>query len=129
MRPEPLRADTPRGILYTTDEDGADMRECTLADLEAAHLGGATVVDVREPDEYAAGHVPGALPIPMAQVPARLAEVPTGAPVYVICASGNRSKTSAQQLEDAGYDAYSVAGGTKGWIERGNDVVTEAEPR
>lgn len=103
------------------------MRECTLADLERA--GEAVVVDVREPDEYAAGHVPGALPIPMGQVAARLGEVPRGGTVYVVCASGNRSKAAAQTLEDAGVDAYSVAGGTKGWIERGNPVVTGTSPR
>ncbi len=52
------------------------MRECTIAELAAAHPHGATVVDVREPAEYVGGHVPGAIPIPMGQVTARLSEIP-----------------------------------------------------
>lgn len=105
------------------------MRECTLDDLIAAHPGGAIVVDVREPAEYVAGHVPGALLIPLAQVGARLAEVPGSGAVYVICASGNRSKAATTVLRNAGYDAYSVAGGTAGWIQRGQPIVTGSAPR
>lgn len=99
------------------------MRECPLDTLIEAHPRGVTVVDVREPQEYVDGHVPGAIPIPMDQLAGRLDEVPTGGPVYVVCASGNRSKRSAAHLEAAGYDAYSVQEGTKGWIARGQRVV------
>lgn len=105
------------------------MRECTLDDLQRALGVGATVVDVREPGEYASGHVPGALHIPMGELPRRLVEVPREGTVYVICASGNRSRTSADQLETAGYDAYSVAGGTAGWIQLGRPVVRGLSPR
>lgn len=105
------------------------MREVPLDELIEAHPRGATVLDVREPAEYLAGHVPGALHIPMSQVPARLDEVPHGHPLYVICAGGVRSQTSAAQLEAAGYDAVSVQEGTKGWIARGQEVVTGASPR
>ena len=59
----------------------------------AAHRDGGVVVDVREPFEYAAGHVPGATLMPMAAVRARLRELPRSRPVYVICATGNRSLT------------------------------------
>lgn len=104
------------------------MRECPLDALIEAHPGGATVVDVREPEEYVEGHVPGALLIPMGQVPNRIDEVPPGDPVYVICATGNRSKTSADQLEAAGREAYSVKEGTMGWIGRGLPVITGTEP-
>jgi rhodanese-related sulfurtransferase len=69
---------------------------------------------VREPLEYVAGHVPGARLVPLAQVPARLRDRPPGAPVYVICATGNRSKTAAGWLRNAGVDAGSVAGGNLG---------------
>ena len=48
---------------------------------------GATVIDVREPDEYVAGHVPGATPVPMGQLPFRLGEMDRSRPVYVVCAS------------------------------------------
>lgn len=105
------------------------MRECSLDTLIQHHPQGVTVLDVREPEEYVEGHVPGALLIPMGQVPDRMDEVPREGPVYVICASGRRSQTSAAQLEEAGFDAYSVAGGTSGWIERGQEVVTGSSPR
>lgn len=105
------------------------MRECTLDDLARAHAAGATVVDVREPGEYAAGHVPGAILIPLAQVSARLGEVPREGTVYVVCASGNRSKAATTVLENAGFDAFSVQGGTKGWISLGRPVVNGSSPR
>lgn len=97
--------------------------EVDLTAFAAAHAGGAFVLDVREPFEYAAGHVRGARLMPMAEVHARLAEVPRRGTVYVICASGNRSYTAAGWLRGAGVDAVSVAGGTGGWVSRGRPVV------
>ena len=85
---------------------------------------GATVLDVRNPDEYESGHVPGAVLIPLDQLAARQDEIPDGDPLYVICAVGGRSLTATKALVEAGYRAVSVAGGTNGWIERGGRVVT-----
>ena len=63
----------------------------TVADLhQRASRGGAAIVDVREPYEYAAGHVPGAINIPMATIPVRIQDLPRG-DVFVICESGARS--------------------------------------
>ncbi len=98
-----------------TDID-LDQTEGALKD------GGAAVVDVREPAEYAEGHVPGVVHIPMAQLPARAAELDRDKPVYVICASGNRSSAMADFLTSAGFQAYSVAGGTKAWAESGRPI-------
>ncbi len=100
--------------------------EIDLQTFAAAHADGAFVLDVREPHEYVAGHVPGAQLLPLAHVHARLADVPKGEPVYVICASGNRSKTAASWLRAAGIDAVSVAGGTGGWTGQGRPVVRGA---
>ena len=102
--------------------------ETDLTDLAAAHAGGAPVVDVREPDEYAGGHVPGAVNIPLAQVPARVADVPTGGRVFIVCASGNRSTDATETLRAAGLDAVSVRGGTKGWVQAGHAVTSGARP-
>ncbi|WP_327010696.1 rhodanese-like domain-containing protein [Dactylosporangium sp. NBC_01737] len=99
------------------------MREVDMTTFTAAHRGGAMVIDVREPAEYVAGHVPGARPVPMGQLPDRLAELPRTAPVYVICASGNRSLAAADYLARAGVDAWSVAGGTSAWIRAGHPVL------
>ena len=99
------------------------MREIDLKRFAAAQADGAVVIDVREPMEYVMGHVPGARLVPMGEVPARLAELPQDAPVYVICASGNRSLAIANFLVRAGYDAWSVAGGTGAWSGSGRPVV------
>jgi rhodanese-related sulfurtransferase len=100
-------------------------------DLEAfaiAFAAGAPVLDVRNPDEYEAAHVPGAVLIPLGELEARQGEVPEGDPLYVICAVGGRSLAATKALVDAGYRAVSVSGGTNGWIERGGEVRTGADP-
>ncbi|HET8716827.1 MAG TPA: rhodanese-like domain-containing protein [Nocardioidaceae bacterium] len=84
----------------------------------------AVVVDVREPDEYAGGHVPGARLMPMGRLASTLGDLDRSAPIYVICASGNRSKAMTDVLRGAGFDAHSVAGGTRAWIESGRPVET-----
>ena len=99
------------------------MREVDLAAFVAAHRDGAVVIDVREPFEYVIGHVPGAALIPMGHLPARTTELPHDVPVYVICASGNRSLTAANYLARAGIDAWSVAGGTSAWARDGHPIA------
>ena len=81
-----------------------------------------TVVDVRERHEYAAGHVSDALPIPMGQLTARAHELDRSRPVYVICATGNRSLAMTDLLRAAGFDAWSVTGGTTAWARSGRPV-------
>jgi rhodanese-related sulfurtransferase len=98
----------------------------TIAALAAAQADGAVVVDVREPAEYVGGHVPGALLMPMGQLPSRVAELDRSRPVFVICASGNRSRAMSDYLERAGFDARSVDGGTSAWIQAGHPVVRGA---
>ena len=98
--------------------------EVDLDTFAAAHAAGAAVLDVRNPDEYQGGHVPGATLVPLGELAARQDEIPEGEPLYVICASGGRSLTAADALVRAGYHAVSVAGGTKGWIEQGRPVVS-----
>ena len=100
------------------------MSELDVNQFAAAQADGAFVVDVREPVEYVAGHVPGAVLIPMGQVPARLAELPVGERMYVICASGNRSRVVRDYLRTAGLDAWTVNGGTNAWVTAGRGVVT-----
>jgi rhodanese-related sulfurtransferase len=108
--------------------DRTSPLEVDLAGFETAHAAGAPVLDVRNPDEYESGHVPGAVLIPLDQLAARQGEIPDGDPLYVICAVGGRSLTAVRALVEAGYQAVSVAGGTNGWIERGGPVVTGTRP-
>ncbi|WP_405577309.1 rhodanese-like domain-containing protein [Streptomyces sp. NBC_01092] len=98
-------------------------REARQETFAAAWADGDLVVDVRESDEYAAGHVPGARPMPLRTVPAGRGELPTDRPVYVICASGNRSRAAADWMTSRGIDAWSVAGGTLAWAGSGRPVA------
>jgi rhodanese-related sulfurtransferase len=83
------------------------------------------LIDVREPNEYAAGHVSGAINIPLDALPARIEDVPDAEPVYVICQSGLRSAQGATILNGLGYQAVSVDDGTQAWIEHGLPLDTE----
>ena len=100
------------------------MREVDLGEFAVLRADGAPVVDVREWWEYLDGHVPGALPIPLGQLADHIAEIPAGEVVYVICASGNRSREGARIVEAAGRGAVSVAGGTSGWAVQGRPLET-----
>lgn len=99
------------------------MRSVSIHDLKTAlDAGDAVVVDVREPEEYASGHVPGARPVPLAGVPALAGELPTDQPVYVVCQSGGRSAQAAAFLARQGVDAVNVDGGTGDWAAAGYPV-------
>lgn len=89
----------------------------------AAHSAGAVVIDIREPYEYLSGHVPGAELIPMGYLPSRAATFPKDQPVYLICATGNRSNAMADFLARMGIDAVSVTGGTSAWARAGLEIV------
>jgi rhodanese-related sulfurtransferase len=95
--------------------------EIAVEELAAVRTSGV-LVDVREPEEYATGHVPGALPIPMGQLATRMGELDKNLPVFVICASGNRSSAMTDLLGGAGFDAVSVAGGTGAWTRSGRPL-------
>lgn len=97
--------------------------EVDLHTFVSAHLDGAFLIDVREPFEHAGGHVAGASLIPLGALPQRVAAVPIDRPVFVICASGNRSLTAARWLGERGVDARSVVGGMSAWMSSGYPVV------
>jgi rhodanese-related sulfurtransferase len=83
---------------------------------------GATAVDVREPDEYAAGHISGALHIPLGRLQSELARVTRDRPVLTYCAMGERSTTAASLLERAGFDVRNLEGGIEAWRAAGQRV-------
>lgn len=105
-------------------------READLETFAAAWADGAFVLDVRQPGEYREGHVPGALPAPLPTLGVTPPRLPEGRPVYVICASGNRSKAAADLLTatTGATEIYSVAGGTRGWIRAGRPVTAGSAP-
>lgn len=94
------------------------MKTIDITELEGR---GLPLIDVREVDEYTAGHVPGAVNIPMSELMGRLSELPGGA-FDVICQAGGRSARVVDYLTAQGHDATNVDGGTGGWIALGRPV-------
>ena len=84
----------------------------------------AVLLDVREDGEWAAGHAPRALHIPLGSVTSRLGELPEG-DLYVVCRSGGRSAQAVAWLNRNGYDATNVVGGMGAWQEAGLPMVSE----
>lgn len=88
---------------------------------------GALLLDVREPDEWAAGHIAGTAHIRLGQLDPTMFD--RERPVVVICRSGNRSGRAAATLADAGIDARNLAGGMQGWAAAGEELVdADGEP-
>lgn len=84
----------------------------------------AFVLDVRERGEWDAGHVPGALHIPLGDLAARYTEIGRDRELYVICRSGIRSAHAAQALADAGWNAFNVMDGMLGWQASGRPMTS-----
>ncbi|MEP6623018.1 MAG: rhodanese-like domain-containing protein [Acidimicrobiia bacterium] len=94
----------------------------TVSAHDAANRPDAVVlIDVREPDEWAAGHAPGAHHHPLGALDPNVVE--SGTTVYCICRSGGRSASATQALCDAGLDAHNVDGGMQTWGEAGLPMI------
>lgn len=92
------------------------------------------LLDVRENDEWRAGHAPQAVHVPMGQVPQRLEEIIAAfpdPPVHVVCRAGVRSAQITAYLAARGVDAVNVEGGMQSWSADGRPLVAEtsAAPR
>ncbi|MFD1505657.1 rhodanese-like domain-containing protein [Georgenia yuyongxinii] len=97
----------------------------TVADLDRDNPGqGIVILDVREQDEWDAGHAPGAVHIPMGELPARVDDLPDG-DLLVVCRSGGRSARSVAWLNHSGYDAYNLEGGMKDWQAAGLPLTAD----
>ena len=93
----------------------AEVPEVTPEDVAALLTEGAVLLDVREVDEWQAGHTPMAAHVPMREVPGRIDEIPNDRRVVAICRSGGRSRAVAEALIGAGYDVVNVYGGMRAW--------------
>jgi rhodanese-related sulfurtransferase len=88
------------------------------------------LIDVREPDEYIAGHVPGAISVPLATLPDHLDQLDASGPTYMICGVGGRSRRACEYAEAQGsFETINVDGGTKAWIASGRATVEGEQPR
>jgi rhodanese-related sulfurtransferase len=100
-----------------------EVPSVAVADLPAD----AAMLDVREPDEWAAGHAPSARHLPMSQLAARVDEVPDQDPLYVVCRSGARSAKVVAFLAGQGRPAVNVEGGMQAWAAQGRDLRADGD--
>ena len=98
------------------------IRQVSIDDLVRAVEDGHVIVDVREPAEYAQGHVPSAINIPLTSIVDRHTELDRAEPVYLVGGGKDRAMEAAGALDEGGYDARPVDGGTRGWIISGRAV-------
>ena len=80
------------------------------------------LLDVREHDEWDAGHVPGAVHIPMRDLGSRQSELPTDRTILCVCRSGNRSGMVTKELVEAGYTVENLDGGLQSWEAYGHGL-------
>jgi len=83
-------------------------------------------VDVREDDEWQAGHIDGARHIPLRELSGRVAELPKGRPIVAVCRSGSRSAAAVRGLRQLGYDAENLDGGVTAWTKAGLALIDDA---
>jgi rhodanese-related sulfurtransferase len=111
----------------------ATHRGSSLDRAEQAVREADLVLDVREPDEYAAGHLPGAVSVPRGLLEFKLSATPAMTPrdlkVVVYCKSGGRAALAAASMKDMGYlQVVSLVGGFDGWQSAGYPVVRPEQP-
>ncbi len=111
--------------LPVTSGDVRDIDPRELYELiEPGNGSRPVVIDVREPWEYAQGHIPGATLVPLGDLMGRVGELDPAKPVAVICASGSRSQSAAALLGQKGFaTVYNVRGGTIRWMQSGLPLV------
>lgn len=116
------------GFVFLGQPDTATQAlpaEVSVQDAVELRDQGAFILDVRQPEEWQEGHIPGATLIPLGELPGRLDEVPKDKPVVVYCRSGNRSQEGRDILQQAGYgQVTSMAGGIRAWLAAGMPVVS-----
>ena len=107
------------------------MTSSPLPTVDPRETGDDLLLDVREADEWAAGHAPGAVHLPLSQLQARVAEVPVDRPVSVVCHLGGRSAQATAFLLAHGVAARNVAGGMDAWQRLGLPLEADggATPR
>ena len=112
-------ADAPSGEVSAAEPVKAGVRrDINVAELktELEKDDAPVVVDVRTPAEFASGHVPGALNIPLDELMERTSDLPEGDETFIICQSGGRSSRAADMLAASGRNAVNIKGGTLAWL-------------
>ena len=100
--------------------------EVSVREAQSALAEGAVLVDVREADEWIAGHVADAIHLPLPEVGDHLADLPADRVILVVCRSGRRSVSAATLLTGRGLRAVNVSGGMIAWEASGLPIVTSS---
>ncbi|HEX5426804.1 MAG TPA: rhodanese-like domain-containing protein [Pedococcus sp.] len=102
-----------------------DVQQVSVSDVPDD----AVMVDVREQDEWDAGHAPGAVHIPLSDLPSRLGDLPDDSETLaIVCRSGGRSSRAAAWLTQQGFDVANVDGGMRAWHGAGKPLVGPVSP-
>jgi len=101
----------------------------SVLQLRSQPFGATLLVDVRSGSEFASGHIPGAVNIPMDQIEARLQDLGAEVPIVLVCQSGKRAGITAGLLEPCQRQISVLEGGTKAWIRAGFPVVASVKTR
>jgi rhodanese-related sulfurtransferase len=107
----------------------AQVSQQALLEMQASQDPSLLLLDVRTPEEFAAGHIPGAVNIPYDQVAGRLAEIPKDDEVVLYCRSGRRAGLAAEVLAASGYTRLAhLEGDMQGWQSAGRPVEAATAP-
>lgn len=108
-------------------DHGLTYQDLYTAELDPTLRRGAQLFDVREPDEYAQGHIPGAVNLPLSELAARHDEI--SGPAVIACLGGGRSAQAAAFLAAQGKrDIHNLVGGTAGWTREGRPLNSGPHP-
>jgi len=114
---------TPKTGTQLVDEAKSRITEITPAEALAKHGAEVVFLDVREPNEWNLGHVPGAVHIPRGQLENKVeSSIDRSKEVVVYCAGGSRSALATDTLRQMGYNVTSLKGGFRGWAEEGGEI-------
>lgn len=105
--------------------EGAAVSDISPADYQSQFVSTAAdhlLIDVRTPEEFATGHIAGAINISVETIADRLSEIPQGQTIVLYCRSGNRSAQAAQILAGAGYTGIRDLGGINDWVSQGYPI-------
>lgn len=103
---------------------GQRIQEVDVTDADAGRAH-SVLLDVRNADEWEAGHAPGATWVPLSELPNARFQLPINRRIVCVCRSGQRSARAAAELVQMGFDAVNMTGGMKAWAAQGLPVVRD----
>ena len=121
-RPHPTFGRPGTAILAAIAEQTETSTELDPAAAAERIESGAQLVDVRQDYEWEAGHIEGAVHIPLEDLPGRADEIDRERPVVFGCRTGSRSSFATAAFREAGFEAYNLAGGLQAWVEDGREI-------